>query len=260
VNQPTVVAFATRERTRAMLRSAFPRRRGRLVVTRSATDLAQHLRTSLVDAVVVDVGGPHDEAWKAAALAREYPTMPFFGVTPFRAADGGIIAHCAASEFADVLADGIDDGVARALIVRRGFSQRFADALAEPPDVLGLRSDLQRRAWSWLVAHGGRPVRTAALAADFACTREHLSRSFAANGAPNLKRVMDLVRLIAAAELAKNPGYDLRDVAVVLEFASSSHLSSTAQRIAGTRSASLSRLRAVDLVDRFAKGHGRSRG
>ena len=73
-----------------------------------------------------------------------------------------------------------------------------------------------------------------------------------AGGAPNLKRVIDLVRLIAAAELAKNPGYDMRDVAEVLGFASSSHLSSTAQRVVGHASpASLARLRAVDLVERF---------
>ena len=68
-----------------------------------------------------------------------------------------------------------------------------------------------------------------------------------------------LVRLIASAELAKNPGYDLRDVAQVLEFASSSHLSSTAQRVIGTKPASLARLRTVDLIDRFVRGHGRSR-
>ena len=71
------------------------------------------------------------------------------------------------------------------------------------------------------------------LAKHLGVTREHLSRTFAAEGAPNLKRVIDLVRLLAAAELAKNPGYDIRDVASVLDFASSSHLSSTAQRVVG---------------------------
>jgi AraC-like DNA-binding protein len=91
-------------------------------------------------------------------------------------------------------------------------------------------------------------------------TREHLSRSFAADGAPNLKRIIDLVRIIGAAELAKNPGYDLRDVANILSFASSSHLSSTAMRVVGTKPMSLTRLRTVDLIDRFVKGHGRSRG
>ena len=91
-------------------------------------------------------------------------------------------------------------------------------------------------------------------------TREHLSRSFAADGAPNLKRIIDLVRIIAAAELAKNPGYDLRDVAAILEFASPSHLGSTVQRVIGAKPASLTRLRTVDLVERFVRGHGRSRG
>jgi len=103
-------------------------------------------------------------------------------------------------------------------------------------------------------------VRTQLLADAIGVTREHLSRTFAAAGAPNLKRVIDLVRLISAAELAKNPGYDVRDVAAVLDFASSSHLSSTAQRVVGMKPASLARLRAVDLVERFTKGHGRSRG
>jgi AraC-like DNA-binding protein len=65
---------------------------------------------------------------------------------------------------------------------------------------------------------------------------------------------------MAAAELAKNPGYDVADVARVLEYASSSHLSTTSQRIAGTRPASLARLRGVDLIDRFVKGRTRSRG
>jgi AraC-like DNA-binding protein len=102
-------------------------------------------------------------------------------------------------------------------------------------------------------------VRTDTAAAALGVPREHLSRAFSAGGAANLKRVVDLVRLIAAAELAKNPGYDVADVARVLEYASSSHLSTTAQRIAGTRPASLARLRAVDLVDRFVKGRTRSR-
>jgi len=110
-----------------------------------------------------------------------------------------------------------------------------------------------------VVASAGRGVRTDSLARLLRVTREHLSRTFAADGGPNLKRVIDLVRLLAAAELAKNPGYDVRDVANVLGFASPSHLSTTSQRIVGTKSASLSRLRTVDLIERFARGHGRSR-
>ena len=154
----------------------------------------------------------------------------------------------------------MDDGVARELVLRHAFSTRFATALANPPETLGLDSPLQRAAWRCVVAWSGRPVRTQLVADAIGVTREHLSRTFAAAGAPNLKRVIDLVRLISAAELAKNPGYDVRDVAAVLDFASSSHLSSTAQRVVGMKPASLARLRAVDLVERFTKGHGRSRG
>lgn len=258
--QPTIAAYAPRERTRDMLRAAFPRRRGRVVVVRSAADLARTLRTTLVDAVVVDLAGAQAETWAAAALARDFPTMPFIGATTLRAAEGGAVAHGAALEFADLLVDAVDDAIARDLLTRASYSGRFARALASPPPQLDLTSDLQRDAWRILVAHAGRPVQTAAVAESLGVTREHLSRSFAVNGGPNLKRVIDLVRVIAAAELAKNPGFDLRDVATVLSFASPSHLSTTAQRIAGTRATSLARLRTVDVIDRFARGHARSRG
>ena len=52
------------------------------------------------------------------------------------------------------------------------------------------------------MGRGGRPVRTDLLARTLGVTREHLSRSFATAGAPNLKRIIDLVRVIAAAELS----------------------------------------------------------
>jgi AraC-like DNA-binding protein len=91
-------------------------------------------------------------------------------------------------------------------------------------------------------------------------TREHLSRRFAADDGPNLKRIMDLVRVLAAAELAKNPGYDVADVAQILRFASASHLATTAERVTGARPESLARLRTVDLVRRFVDGRSRSLG
>jgi len=42
-------------------------------------------------------------------------------------------------------------------------------------------------------------------------------------------------------------------VAQVLGFASSSHLSSTTQRLVGAKASSLTRLRSVDLLDRFQR-------
>lgn len=260
VPPPVVVLYTTRERARILMRSAFPRRRARLVLTRTPEELDNAFRTSLVDAAIVDLAGAQEDTWRAAAFAREFPSVPFFGLTALRAAEAPALAQCVTLDFADVLVESVDDSVARDLVLRHAFSTRFSSTLSAPPDALGLDTPLQRAAWACIVAWSGRPVRTQSLAAAIGVTREHLSRTFSSNGAPNLKRVIDLVRLIAAAELAKNPGYDVRDVAEVLDFASSSHLSSTAQRVIGTKPASLARLRAVDLVDRFTKGHGRSRG
>jgi AraC-like DNA-binding protein len=257
---PVIVVYAQRERTRTLVKVAFPRRRARVVLTRTLDDFETAFREHLVDAAVVDVGGAQEDTWRVAARAREYPSVPFFGLAALRAAEGPTLAQCASYEFADMLVDGVDDSVARDIVAQSGFTARFARALDEPPAVLALDSPLQQAAWRFIVSHAGKPVRTSTLAEFLEVTREHLSRSFAAGGSPNLKRIIDLVRIVAAAELAKNPGYDLRDVANILGFASSSHLSSTAMRVVGTKPTSLARLRTVDLVDRFAKGHGRSRG
>ncbi|HET7457114.1 MAG TPA: helix-turn-helix domain-containing protein [Gemmatimonadaceae bacterium] len=254
-----ILALTARDRAKNALRAAFPRRRGRIVAVRGAVELASTLRSTLADAVVIDIVAPGPETASAVALAREFPSVPFIGIAPLRAGDGPALAAAASHDFADVVIEGVDDAALRTIIGPLLFSTRFADALWNPPPSLGLRAPLQYSAWRCLVARGGRPARTSELALSLGVTREHLSRTFASSGAPNLKRVIDLVRLLAAAELSKNPGYDVRDVARVLGFASASHLSSTAQRIVGTKPTSLSRLRAVDLVERFGQGRGRSR-
>lgn len=276
---PTIVAYTPRERARSFVRSAFPKRRWRVIVVKDIGEFRETFRRVLVDAVLVDVGsgssqtssgidpaigaantGSFDDTWKIAGLAHEFPSAPFFGVSPMRPTDAPAVARCASLEFSDVLGEGIDDSVAREMVAARSFSSRFVAALAEPPASLGLKTGMQRSTWRHILQSAGRPVRTAMLASEVGVSREHLSRHFSVPGAPNLKRVIDLVRMIAAAELAKNPGLDIRDVARILGFASSSHLAVTAQRVLGTRPASLSRLRTVDLLDRFVQGRTRSRG
>src|SRR2546423_722844 len=164
----------------------------------------------------------------------------------------------------DVTRERIDAAITRraspARACSRSRSLRFpAPQVENNFHTVRLNTPLQKSAWEVIVAHSGRPVTTKELAKAVGLSREHLSRNFAKPGAPNLKRVIDLVRLIAAAELAKNPGHDIRDIARILDFASSSHLAVTAQRIFGTRPASLARLRTTDLIDRFAQGRTRSR-
>ncbi len=256
-----VVGYGLRERSRELLRRSFPKRRGRLTLVRSRDDVLGALQHSMVDAVVVDLAQPGDGHWAVAALARDFPSIPFFGLAAHRPADLTTIAKvCSQFEFADCLAEGVDDAVVREMIVPATFTVRFATALRGAELRLGLTTPVQRDAWRLVIAHGGRTVRTDAIAAELSLTREHLSRRFSSDGAPNLKRVIDLVRLLAAAELAKNPGYDLPDVARILGFASASHLGSSAQRVLGIKSVSLARLRPNELMDRFLKqGRGRSR-
>lgn len=256
---PCVLVFAAREKARSFARAAFPRKRTRTVVVRTADEFREAVRRELVDAAVVDLATGGAEPWAVATLAADYPSVAFFGLVPLRTADGESAARAATLGFADVLCEQVDEACARDLIAPLTYSARFARALAEPPVALGLDSETQRRTWSAIVQQAGRPVTTSALASGIGVTREHLSRNFARGHGANLKRVIDLVRLISAAELAKNPGYDVRDVAAVLGFASSSHLAVTTQRIASTRPASLSGLRAVDLVERFVQGRTRSR-
>ena len=251
-----IVAHAPRERTRELVRASVGRRVARVAITRSLAALERRLRGSLVDAVVVDLGATGD-VLRAAALAREFPSVAFLAVTPFRGADAPAIAECAAHDVADVLADGIDDAMLRHAIETHGFSWRFAVALDQPPRSLGLTSAIQLCAWKYIVERAGRVVRAHEPAQALRVTREHLSRSFADGAAATLKRVIDLVRILVAAELAKNPGYDLRDVVRVLGYASVSQLSAVAERLVGRPATSLSRLRAVDLVERFARTESR---
>jgi len=258
-NLPSLVLHLQRDKARALVRAGFPRRRWRIISTRSSEELEAVFRRVLVDAAIIDLGSPDEDTWKAAAFAAEFPSAPFFAIMPLRASDAPAVARCTGLGFIDLVIEGIDENAARDLVHPHAFSTRFRQALGEPPQSLGLTTPLQRAAWDVIVAHSGRPVTTKELAKSVGLSREHLSRNFAKPGAPNLKRVIDLVRLIAAAELAKNPGHDIRDIARILDFASSSHLAVTAQRIFGTRPASLARLRTTDLIDRFAQGRTRSR-
>lgn len=279
---PTILAYVPRDRARTLVRSMFPKRKWRVICARDSAEFSSTLRRTLVDAAIVDIGSPlalaamasagngspfaasnggtTDETWKIAALAQEFPSAPFFAITPLRATDAPAVARCTSLDFCDVIADGIDEPVARELVAPQTFSARFYAALVIPPAVLRLETPMQLTSWRAIVTCGGRPVRTSALAIVAGVSREHLSRNFSTPGSPNLKRIIDLVRMIAAAELAKNPGLDIKDIARILGFASSSHLAVTAQRVIGTRPASLSRLRTVDLIDRFVQGRTRSRG
>ena len=120
------------------------------------------------------------------------------------------LARAVGFEFADCVIEGVEDDLCRDLLMPATFTVRFATALRGAESRIGLTTPIQHEAWRFVVAQGGRTVRTDAIAQAVGLTREHLSRRFAADGAPNLKRVIDLVRLLAAAE-AERARHALRE-------------------------------------------------
>ena len=253
ISHSVVAVYAPREHTRARIRASLARVHRRGLVARTERDFANAFRTQFVNTALVEITAD-DDGHGPAELAREYPSVPFLALTPFRPVDAPAIARCAELDFADVLADGTDDGVLGHALLAHGFSMHFAAALDMPPEPLSLTSPLQRSAWRAIVAHAGRPVGSIEIASALGVTREHLSRSFSAGGGPPLKRVMDFVRLLAAGELAKNPGYDLAAVARLTGFASAAKLSAAVTRLVGARASALTALRAADLLERFLRG------
>jgi AraC-like DNA-binding protein len=246
--------FAPRERFRAIARGALARRQWRLTTTRRRDRFAAVLHAELVDVALVDLGAP--AALDVAVLARDLPMIPFVGYAPFGVSDAATIARAAELGFADVLAEGIDEMALAPSVAELAFSARFAQALADPPPALGLAAELQIAAWRAIVNGAGRALSTQVLAERCGVSREHLSRTFSANNAPTLKEAIDLVRLLAASQLAKCPAYDLADVARLLGFATASQLSRLARRVLGRGASSLARLRGDDLVSLWARANG----
>jgi hypothetical protein len=162
---PTILTYASRERARSLVRSAFPKRKWRVIAARDAAEFSSIFHRVLVDAALVDIGSPlalagmasttagnggqsaatngggNDDTWKVAALALEFPSAPFFAITPLRATDAPAVARCTAMEFCDVIADGMDEPVARDLVAADLLSEILrrprrpaADAPAERAD------------------------------------------------------------------------------------------------------------------------------
>lgn len=242
---------------RAEIRQGLPRRGWRVERCQSVGRLQALLARRLVDAVVVDVRNGWTDP--TLALIPLYPRIPFFAVGAFRPGDAELVRTCRARGVADVLVEGVDDVAAGEVIAAHSATRHRRDALAEAPQLLRLTEPIQRRAWEEVLVRAGTRTTTADVARAIRRTREHLSREFGAGGAPNLKRVIDLVRIAWAADLLANPGYSVADVARLLRFASASHLAEGAKRVAGVRPAGLAELGPRGVLHRFVRGRTRSR-
>lgn len=251
-----VAALLDRPAPLTALRRALSRAGLRLVPCRNTDALERMLHQRLIEAIITD---PPPLPDALTALLERFPAIPVIASAPFRPADGAVLLDCHRRGMAAVLVEGVDDVVAGELVRKVSWCGKLERALADGPRVLRLREPLQRRVWELLLAGVERPSATAILARRLGVTREHLSRQFGAGGAPNLKRVADLVRVAAAALLLANPGYTRTDAAQILGFSSASHLSATARRVSGLQAAALGAAGPRAVLQGFVKGRMRSR-
>jgi AraC-like DNA-binding protein len=215
------------------------------------------LESRLVDAVVLALTPAILP--ELADLRARLPGVPVVVYAPFRPDDGELLLACR-RHAVPVAVEGVDDAVVGEMVSRASVTAERRRALADAPRLLRLTEPLQRSAWGVLLGEVERPLRTSELARRLEVSREHLSRQFGAGGAPNLKRVIDLTRIACAAQLLANPGYSIPTVVRLLHFASPSHLSGTARRIANVPSSGLGPLGPRGVLLAFARGNTRSRG
>lgn len=221
------------------------------VACRSAAELSRLPARRMLDAVVTS---PHRlGSAELADIGTRFPALPIILYAAFRPDDGALLSASRADGVAAIAVEGVDDPVVGDIVSRHSLTARRRAAMADGPRVLRLEDPFQRKVWDLLVAQVERPVRTAELARVLKVSREHLSRQFAAGGAPTLKRVIDLTRIAAAAQLSANPGYSAGDVARLLGFTSASHLAATTRRIVGLGARSLDKLGPRGVLAAFAR-------
>jgi AraC-like DNA-binding protein len=253
----TIAALLESRAALLALRRTLPKAGPGVVACRSPAALRRVLERRLVDAIVLCPSTallPELEG-----MRRDLPGIPVVAYAPFRPDDGELLLACRRHAVASVAVEGVDDPIVGDVVMRSSITAERRRALADAPRMLRLTEPLQQAAWSVLVGEVERPIRTTTLAKLLKVSREHLSRQFGAGGAPNLKRVIDLTRVACAAQLLANPGFTIPTVVRVLHFASSSHLSSTARRIAKVSTRGLGALGPSGVLQAFVKGNTRSR-
>jgi AraC-like DNA-binding protein len=250
-----VPVFHPRREARRAVQRGYPRRAGSVRLCRSLMAVERLLEHRLVDAVVADIKADP----RLLALPARFPRIPMYALSAFKPEDGPLLGACLAAGFSGVLTEGVDNAVAGEWVAARTAQATRRAELADAPRLLRLTDDLQLAAWEEVLRRVARPTRTAQLAQALRVTREHLSRQFAAGGAPNLKRVIDLARIACAADLLGNPGYTVRTVARILGYASASHLAEAGRRVAGATPQELRTLGPRGVLGRFLRGRTRSR-
>ena len=223
-----------------------------------APRLRRAIEDRLLDAIVVGQKALRNP--ELLQLRIQFPALPVVVYATFKPDDGELLERLEGpGGVAAVAVEGVDDAIVGELVRRTALSAERRVLLAAAPRYLRLSEPIQQKAWALLLGAVAHPVRTDEVARWLGTSREHLSRQFAAGGAPNLKRVIDLLRVITATQLLANPGYSVADVARLLGFASTAHFSLTASRIAGMTAAELRRTSPSRIFEAFVSHSTRSR-
>jgi AraC-like DNA-binding protein len=254
---PAVAALLDSRAALGALRRSLPLGTAQVVACRSLAGLARVLDQRLLEAMVLGAGAMR--TMDVNGIRARYPGIPIIVYGVLRSDDAELLLAWQRLDIAAVAVEGVDDPVVGDLVMRQSLSARRRAALADAPRVLRLTEPLQLAAWGLLVASAGRPPRTAGLARELGLSREHLSRQFGAGGAPNLKRVADLLTVLAALSLLRNPGYRVPTVARLLDLSTQSHLRAMIRRITGEAVADAQGLSEGEVLRRFQRGGRRSR-
>lgn len=258
-----LLVCTTRDRPRLLLTRAFPRGRAQLHLVRDADGMDAVLRTTLVDAIIVDLvpGTSASGGWRAVEHATRYAPIPAVGLIPHRALDAALLARLHTVGVSTILVDGVDDAMIRVLLQPILLSSRFAvraDVLLAAHAV-GATAEA---VWRTGVSHVGRLISVAAVARQLGLSREHLARSLQKSGAPGPKQLLELVRLLVVqTQLAA--GVPVALAAARLRYSSVSHLARAARAATGVTPRGWGGLTPEALIaaalDR-ARGDVRSRG
>lgn len=243
-----LLVCTTRERPRLLLARAFPRGRTQLHIVRDADALDLAVQSTLVDAIIVDLlpGSASHVGWRAIEHATRHAPIPAVGLVAPRALDSALLTRLHASGVATVLLDGVDDAMLRVLLQPVLLTTRFvlrADVLLDAHGV----GELAGAVWRTGVSHAGRLTSVATVARHLGLSREHLSRSLKAAGAPGAKQLLELVRLLMVqTQLAA--GVPVTLAASRLGYSSASHLARAAKAATGATPGQWGGLRGEDLI------------
>jgi AraC-like DNA-binding protein len=246
---PACAVLVERRPALLALRRALARSDQRIFAARSPARLSGILARHLCDVVILGREAAHGPVLDA--FRREFPALPLLIFAPFRSDDGELLLHLYRLRGTALAVESVDEPVLLRLVSGHSLTARRMAELAPLAEPLDLIDSFQRRAWRLVVKQAPFGLSTAALARQLKVRRETLSRRFAAGMAPPLKRAIDAVRLVAAAQLLGNPGYQVADAARLLGFSSVSLLQQTARRTFGVSARRVASLDADRIVGRL---------